>query len=481
MNLNDNLAKIDLFKNKSFIFSLLSWLLTSVFFLIDPFSPRIHIVALISLAFSIPLCLKNPLLCLYLLPLPLMLGPIFSFPIFGIGFITAGDIYSLFFILRTSFFSNPRSKKLIKQIIGLSLFLLLISCIFSQDLLGSIAGLLKILQYSLLIKGTTFLIRKPEQLKLLFVSWVYITTLCSIIMLLHFFLGRPALISWLNDPNLITTIDLSRSDVLYRPTFFYANIYLPIGLSVIYTFINTLMRPWTFKVNTFLFLLTFPINLFALIINNTKSMLIPVILLCIFILAIYFIYAIFHSIFNFKKIVFFTVFMLLSICFFIFNFLPSTQRTALFDRAINLDSVFLRLSVWESVLTKLPDNTFRLLIGFGPQSTVRQSENPAIKDLLTGTIGNTEGAFDSTIIGFLVEYGLIFSMLIFFIISVKFLIMINSLLLLKDIATLSLVAMSAALICCHIAQQFGLSPPSLFALQIFSIKVLPYDDLSILR
>jgi hypothetical protein len=409
----------------------------------------------------------------------MMIGPILSFPIFGVGFITAGDIYSLFFILRTSLLKGPRAKKLIKQILVLSSVLLMISSAFSQDLFASVAGLLKILQYALMIKATNILIRKPEELRLLFVSWVYITTLCSIMMLLHFFQGRPALISWLNDPNSNIGMDFSRSDVLYRSTFFYANIYIPIGLSVIYSLINTLMRARQTKFNAVLLFLTIPINLFALIINNTRSMLMPVIVFCSLILIVYFIYNLLHANYNFRKVVFLSIVFGVSICFFLGSFLQSSQRSALIDRTLNLESVYLRLSIWESVLNRLPDNTFRLLIGFGPQSTVRQSESSAIRNLLTGSLGNTEGAFDSTIIGFLVEYGLIFSILVFFTISVKFLMMINKLLLFRDIATLSLLVMSAVLILCHITQQFGLSPPGLIALQIFSLKIFPDNDFSL--
>lgn len=453
--------------------SWIGWLSTAVLFAIDPSLPAIPLVIGLSFASSAILIFKAPLLGLYLLPLPMMIGPIYTIPIHGIGYITAGDLYSVVLIARSLFMLEATVKKTEQSFLLAASILLLIGAAFSYNLSASIVGLIRILQYVLLIRLSIILIKNHSELRVLFNSWVIVSAVCSFIMLWHFFNGRPSLIFWIGDGRYDYSMDLSRSDVFFRSTFFYANIFIPIGLSLIYSFINILTGA-KHKITYAILLLTFPVNLIALIMNNIRSMIVPVVALCGLILLWHIRNSLIFSKFMLRKIVLIAVVATLSVWFFFGSIISVPQRLALFERASNPESVILRISLWESVTAKMLDNPFRLIIGWGPQATTRQNEDIHIKKLLTGSLGNTDGAFDSTIIGFLVEYGIIFTTIIFSFVFIRLLAFIYNYNKTGDKLILSMLTMAVALLICHVFQQFTLSPPGLMALQVFALK--PFNN-----
>jgi hypothetical protein len=445
------------------------WFLTAVLFMIEPSMTAIPPVVASSLIFSLFVIMRAPLLGLYLLPLPMMIGPIYAFPVYGIGSITSGDLYSLILITRSLFLRDTRNWRSERKSLFVASSLLLLSSAFSYDLFASLVGLAKIFQYAFLIRATIILIKKTDEFKTLCNAWVFTSAICCTIMLWHFYCGRPSLIFWLNDLGYDYSIDLGRSDVFFRPTYFYANIFVPIGLSLIYTLI-TILTGAKNRYTYVLLLLTIPVNLIALTINNIRSMIVPVFILCGWILLWYFWNSIMRKNYKMRKFVFVISVACLSLWLFFGSFINTPQRSALMERALSFESVVLRLSIWESVLGKVLDNPFRLLIGWGPQATVRQYEKSSIKNLLTGTIGNTEGAFDSTIVGSVVEYGIILSTLVFVFITIRFLSMLHKYRVTGDVYSLSVLTMAITLIFCHVFQQFSINPPGLMALQVFAIE-----------
>ena len=92
-----------------------------------------------------------------------------------------------------------------------------------------------------------------------------------------------------------------------------------------------------------------------------------------------------------------------------------------------------------------------------------------MQDLLTGSLGNVESAFDSTIVGLVVEYGIIFATLVIVYISLWFYRTWAYLKGTGDTMAFAILVMSAALLSAHIFQQFGLSPAALMALQLFGL------------
>jgi hypothetical protein len=335
-----------------------------------------------------------------------------------------------------------------------------------------VVGLAKILQYALLVRASIILIKQPSDLRNLFTAWVFITTFCAIMMLWHFYNGRSYMINWLIDSGGDAGIDLERYDVLFRPTFFYASFFIPMGLSILYSLMSILMKiePSWFK--RMLLYMTIPLNIVALLMNNTRAMLLPVVVLSGFIVLWFCWKSFTQSKRNLREIVFLVLITSVSILSFTGFLITDVQFIALLERASDPKSVTTRWGVWTSVLPKMLDNPFRLLVGWGPQSTVRQFEISHIQDLLTGQLGEIEGAFDSTIVGFLVEYGVVFSTFVFAYIILWFSRTWNYYRSTGDAFAAILLVMSAALVFAHIFQQFGLGPPGLMALQLFAF--LPF-------
>jgi O-antigen ligase len=128
--------------------------------------------------------------------------------------------------------------------------------------------------------------------------------------------------------------------------------------------------------------------------------------------------------------------------------LTAPQRIALSERFISSESVVMRLSVWEAAVLQMLDDPFRLVVGWGPEATLRQMDRPHMKQLLTGSLGNTEGAFDSTAVGLLVEYGIVLTALTVVYVTIWLLATIRAYRMTGDPLALTMLAMSTALIFC---------------------------------
>jgi hypothetical protein len=453
----------------------LSWTGAIILFAIEPSMPQIYSVVIAALIFSALLSWSRPLVSLYLLPLPLMVGPIVAFPLEGFGIVTAGDLYAAPLILRTIFmrgaYFNGASLLGWGPIsVSICALLLLLCAGLSPNIAAATIGLVKIVEYALLVRASRVLARQPSEVHRVFSSWVFITTLCTLVMLWHFHNGRPPMINMLEDySGRVAPIqaDYYRFDVLFRPVFFYANFFIPMGISVFYAFFSVLLREDIDLRSRALMGLTIPVNFIALLMNNTRAMIVPVVavigMLGLRVLWVFLTRA--------KAGLFKIVILVLTsgIIMWLVGgvvFLES-QRLAMADRMTSNESVIMRISLWTSTVSQSLESPLRFVIGWGPQSTVRQGGESYMRSLLTGTKGNLEGAFDSTIVGFLVEYGLIFTGIVFAYIAFWIYRAWTLFRLTGDVKILSLILMASILVVAHVFQQFGLSPAGLMALQIF--------------
>ncbi len=467
---NNNYMSLKSFSTSSVWFHLswIGWTTAAVLFMIEPSMPAISYVVAISLVFSTFLSFRTPLLSLYLLPLPMMIGPVFVLPIEGVVAVTAGDLYAVILIIRTLFLRAGRLTNLGQLFLLLGTCLLVLSAALSPDLGSSLVGLAKILQYALLVRASIILIKQPSDLRELFTAWVFITTFCAIMMLWHFYNGRPYMIYWQDDTGYDATIDLERFDVLIRLTYFYANIFVPIGLSILYSLMSIMMKVERNGFTRILLGMTIPVNLIALIMNNSRAMLVPVAVLSVLILLGFCWESLIRPKLKMREIVFLVMINGFSTWLLTDFFITAPQRVALLERSYDSGSVIMRWSVWISAVSKMLDDPLRLLVGWGPQSTARQLEGTNMQNLLTGTLGNVEGAFDSTVVGFLVEFGIIISTLLFAYIAFWLFRTWRYYRLTGEAFALVLLVMSTALVFAHIFQQFGLAPPSLMALQLLT-------------
>jgi hypothetical protein len=442
----------------------------------DAQSSFVPVIASLSLLFSVILIFKAPTQGLYLLPLPLMIGPAFSLPVGGVN-ATMGDFYSTLLILRVMLPYTSRLNVGIHPIILVGSMLLFLSVIFSAEILPSFVGLTKITQFALLVWASNILLKPNEnvytnRLRNIFTAWSMVTTLCAIMMLWFLYKGQPYfLLTWATGTDMYEITDLDQSVNLYRTMFFYTNIFVPLGLSLVYALMAVLMSIEVSKFKRFFLLLSLPINTAALVANNTRSMLLPVAVLTVLVLTVFFWRILLRSQFR-SKSNFLILIMLSLIMVGVANsgsvLMSASQLIVLQERITDSSSMEARLSVWGSVIFKVLDDPLRLLVvGWGPQATTRQG-GEIMKEFLTGSQGNTEGAFDSTPIGFLVEYGAILTTLAFSYITVWFFRLWKYSRKNSDAFALTLLLLGAAVAFASLTQQFTFSAPAFMALQLFA-------------
>jgi hypothetical protein len=450
------------------ILSWAGWVIVGVAFMLAPSSFLVAILAWLAFLVSSVLILKAPLPGLYLLPLPMMIGPVLNISLAGVGNATIGDLYSVLLILRVLAPRVGRFNIAAHPLLVVCAVWLGFSALLSLDLGASAAGILKISQFALLIGVSRTLVRSTSDLHTIFLSWVLVTTFCSVMSLWFLFSGQPLfLLNWSSDLNAVSPDDVEGFDTFYRlSTFFYTNIFLPLGLSLLYA-ITILMREKDAPKAVLLWL-SIPVNAAALILNNTRSMLIPVAFLGGAIVAISFWKTLTSK--SKSAVLSIVVLFVVGAGFIGLTLLISeSQLFAWQERLGDISSTEMRLSVWGGLISKLLDEPLRLLlVGWGPQATTRQGGGP-IQYFLTGSLGNIEGAFDNTLLGFLFEYGAILSAVVLAFIGTWFSRMWIFWRSTADTLFLVLLIMGTAVLMQSLFQQFVVSPPALLVLQVFTL------------
>ncbi len=477
---NDSFVSGQLVSSSALLFYItwMCWFSIAAIFTYDTLSQLIPLIAIFCMASSILLILQSPVWGLYLLPMAMMLGPIYRFDLFKVGFITIGDLYSLLMIARSFYLGRNRFciKFKVNKYLLVGALLIILSSILSESLSASIVGMIKIIQYTLLYRVTRLLVTREYQIDILLKMWVAATSICAIMMMWLFYVKDTNLQMLMISGESQANIDLSQSGVLLRPTFFYTNIFIPLGFGIVIC--TSLLALPGFKekmLTKLLLIMALCVNTIALLLNNSKSMIFPVVFVCAALL----IWRIWKSLatFNVISLILIMVFFPIVIIYgftFISNLVGAYQIEAMANRISDLSSLEMRMSVWTSVFEKLVQDPIRLFFGFGPQATARQGDQGAISQLLTGVLGNKEGAFDSTPIGLIVEYGFMFFILI--VISLvswahsvwKYFIATRD-----SYAVLFLLLFLVAAVC-HVTQQYGLSPAGLIVLQLFAVA--RYDN-----
>ena len=443
------------------------WVTVAVLFAVDPASRIMEIVSVVSVLTFAVVVFHAPLSGLCLLPLPLMIGPVLSFPIVDVGRVTVGDVCSTILIIRTMLLryapdmSAPTSLRFASWI-------LVLSAVLSIDIGASAIALVKIFQFTLLVCASAKLVRQPVDVRNIMISWVMTTTLCAAMLLWFLYQGLPAfMLYWVSNIDTNDIADFSRADVLFRPTFFYTNFFIPAGLSLLYGIVAILTTVESRGVARAFIYFSVPVNFIALVLNNTRAMLVPVVLLG-GATVIWFAWQTFTQLkLHLLAVVFLVLVAILGVGAISDVLVSPEQGVALEVRAEDTGSLEVRLDMWGAVLKKALDDPLRLLfVGWGPQITTR-SGHSIVKTLLTGTGGNIEGAFDSVVVGLLIDNGLVFVTLLLgyvaFWLYRTWRLWRNT----NDDFVLALLLMGVALIVSHLFQQFGISPPALMAMQVF--------------
>jgi hypothetical protein len=197
----------------------------------------------------------------------------------------------------------------------------------------------------------------------------------------------------------------------YRMSFFYTNFPFIISstLFIILFFLNNNL---TFVKKVVLIFLLFLISM-AIITSGNKTVMLTT--LIIYILSNFFFSG--NSFYN--KMNIFKMFLFLIIIYFsIYNIFLNEFNSDLFSERLGSSASFDdRIGVFVNVLVVLKDNLYRILIGYGPDFLTNAGNSDLANQFKINYYTKIEqGAVDSGIITFMIEFGLLLFSLILFII-----------------------------------------------------------------
>jgi len=473
MNLHDDTMIDQIFGTSRSRLSMTCWLLwgfEAILFAYNPYSELVSFFSVITLSFSVLLAFISPLKAVYLLPTAMLLGPIYSITGFGLGIINSGDIVA--FALIVSPLLGSKRRLLVKCSSSVLFWCIIFvgSTLYSLDFFAALSGLLKIIQFILIIWVANSYIDARDNRISLFISWIVATTISSILMAYSAFAQGPQfLLNWTNPSGDLIALDLNSGGDLLRLSYFYSGIHIPIGLTILTALWVLLKR--SIHIGAFakwLLIFSIFINSIVLVANNTRAMLIPVVVVIIYLVAS----SVLKVIFTKKSgILLVSVFLMIPLLAGVFpSFNDSDISVALTERSLDASPLQARIELWESSLIKLLDYPIRfLLTGFGAQATARQN-SPELIDLRTSFNNTTEGAFDSTIIGVIVEFGLLALISVIIYLGRWFKIMYRAKIISGNPIYGFYIVIAIVIIFASIFQQIGFSPAALMVLQLFAFR-----------
>lgn len=388
----------------------LSWLVLAGVFTLEPLGSAVSIAGITSIGLAVLLAITSPMRATYLLPFFVLLGPIIIFRLPGVGSVNGGDIVFLALLFSITLISKTKLTITLSPIFFIFIFLFLGSVIFSPEIGIAFVGFTKTAQFIILAWLTSQLIVTDQQRIYLLLSWVLASSIGALMMLYFWLmLDNNFLVSWAEGVESVVTSE-SAVGILFRPTYFYTNFGLPLGLSSV--FAVWMITSTAINIRRFLkFFLFFCLIIFmvCLGLNNTRAYLLPTAFLVSAILFMY--------LFKFFKVTTYSIILIVFLSsVFLYDFesidneTPSLQ-SALIKRSTDASPVEVRLAVWANAISIQTENLFRFfLVGNGPQSTSRQ-DSDFMTEIKTHS-GGTEGSLDSAIMAFLTDYGLALTVLI---------------------------------------------------------------------
>lgn len=383
--------------------------------LIVEFSLKINplfltLTSIIFLLFGLFLMIKSPQEALYLLPLVALSGPIVRFQIFPNVSINFSDIYlgNFIVIFLISFLERNYILNIGKyfNLIGLACFFVLISLVFSLNILISAISAINIIQLICLYVLTLNYIREKKEIDKLLESWIIATTVCSILIVLTYVNGETLLLDTddsLNDTNSIKGSENS----LFRVAFFVTGFIFPLCFSVVTTFVYFLVKEAPKKRSLVFAGLSLIINLITVVLMGNKTVLVSILLSLpiFFFFKNNFLNVAFYKRLAFSLVIILTLGVVLKTG--IDQIMPDYQQTLLVESFTSSESLDTRFVIWKNTFLYLINSPFRLLIGVGPDISIRESQNDLFQTLFDSGRGfGPEGAVDSGLLYLLLNYGL---------------------------------------------------------------------------
>lgn len=344
------------------------------------------------------------------IPFIVLFGPFVTFKLGGFT-LTLADLYlasafGLIVILNKSSHIKVGSQSLSYLIYPL-LLLIIISVGFSYDYSSSLLALIQLSFIYICYLVTLNFINK-NQIHLVLKAWLQAVSLASLFAL-YFFINGQYMIEVFDGMN--QTRSLEDASYFWRLTYIYTGFHYLVGISLIAV---TFML---FKVDYFyMFIIKFLIFLFLLMISilvNIKT--------TIFIFFAIGFYYFLRILLKSSLTVLLTTALMLSLIILgvlttLYFSLGEVQFEFLINRFTSFDSLSARFVIYINVLEFMSNNLQTFLTGIGPGITTRFSDSYILQQIYIGESGYSEGAIDSSYFTFMLEYGLIFILLISYIV-----------------------------------------------------------------
>ena len=344
------------------------------------------------------------------IPFTVLFGPFVTFKLGGFA-LTLADLYlasafGLILILNKSSQLKIGSQSLSYLIYPLIL-LIIISVGFSFDYSSSLLALIQLSFIYICYLVTLNFINKNE-IHLVLKAWLKAVSLASLFAL-YFFINGQYMIEVFDGMN--ETRSLEDASYFWRLTYIYTGFHYLVGISLMAI---TLML---FKVDSFyMFIMKFLIFLFLLMIAFLVN--IKTTIFIFFALGFYFF---FRILFKSSLTLFFSTAIMLPLIFVgflttLYLTLGEVQFEFLINRFTSFESLSARFVIYINVLEFMSNNLQTFLTGIGPGITTRFSDSYILQQIYIGESGYSEGAIDSSYFTFMLEYGLIFIILISYVV-----------------------------------------------------------------
>ena len=345
-----------------------------------------------------------------IIPFAVLFGSFVKFNALSLN-LTIADIYlalvCMLLIITNRISSLRIGAQSLSYLIYPLVFLLLISIFFSYDYTSSLSALIQ-LSYIYIIYILTLNFTDNKNIHLVINSWLIAIVVASLFAL-YFFINGQYMIEVFDGMN--ETRSLEDASYFWRLTYIYTGFHYLVGISLITI---TLML---FKVDSFyMFIIKFLIFLFLLMIAILVN--IKTTIFIFFALGFYFF---FRILFKSSLTLFFTTAIMLPLIFVgflttLYLTLGEVQYEFLVNRFTSFGSLSARFEIYINVLEFMSNDLLTFITGIGPGVTTRFSDSYILQQIFEGSSGYSEGAIDSSYFTFMLEYGVIFIILISYIV-----------------------------------------------------------------
>lgn len=395
---------------KQIIFLTCLWSLLGIFFIAGINISLINIYGLLVLVVSLLWSTLNIRIIPLTIPFAALFGSFVKFNALSLN-LSIADIYLALvctLLIITNRISSLRiGAQSLSFLIYPLVFLLLISTFFSYDYSSSLAALIQ-LSFIYIIYILTLNFTDNKNIHLVINSWLIAIVVASLFALYFFINGQYML-------EVFEGIDKTRSlddaSYFWRLTYVYTGFHYLVGISLMAI---TLML---FKVDSFyMFIIKFLIFLFLLMIAFLVN--IKTTIFIFFALGFYFF---FRILFKSSLTLFFSTAIMLPLIFVgflttLYLTLGEVQYEFLVNRFTSFGSLSARFVIYINVLEFMSNDLLTFITGIGPGITTRFSDSYILQQIYIGESGYSEGAIDSSYFTFMLEYGLIFILLISYVV-----------------------------------------------------------------